>query len=67
MNSKGFNQFKSFVNAPGGTGGKKGIVPIVLGLGLLWLANQSIYYVDVGHYAIKFNKLWGGLTAARYR
>ena len=44
MNSKGFNQFKSFVNAPGGTGGKKGIIPIVLGLGLLWLANQSIYY-----------------------
>lgn len=23
--------------------------------------------VDVGHYAIKFNKLWGGLSPIRYK
>ncbi len=74
MNSKGFNQFKSFINQKGPSSGGKNILPIVLGFGLLWLAQSSIYYgsflfipVDIGHYAIKFNKLWGGLTPNRYR
>jgi len=66
MNSKGFNQFKSFVNQGGSSSGGKGFLPLVLGFGLLWLAQSSIYYVDVGHYAIKFNKLFG-LTSNRYR
>lgn len=45
MNSKHFNQFKSFVNQPGaGSGGSKGLFPILVGLGLLWLAKSSIYY-----------------------
>lgn len=64
MNNKHFNQFKSY--ASGTSGGSKGILPIVLGLGLLWLGSQSVYSVDIGHYAIKFNKIWG-ITPDRYR
>jgi hypothetical protein len=42
MNNKHFNQFKNY--ASGSTaGGSKGIVPLILGLGLLWLGSQSIY------------------------
>lgn len=44
MNSKGFNQFKSFVNQGGSSSGGKSFVPLVLGFGLLWLAQSSIYY-----------------------
>lgn len=44
MNSKGFNQFKSFVNQGGSSSGGKGLLPLVLGVGLLWLAQSSIYY-----------------------
>jgi len=31
------------------------------------MVNLSLIAVDIGHYAIKFNKLWGGLTPNRYR
>lgn len=44
MNSKGFNQFKSFVNQGGSSSGGKNFLPLVLGFGLLWLAQSSIYY-----------------------
>ncbi len=44
MNSKGFNQFKSFINQKGPSSGGKNILPLVLGFGLLWLAQSSIYY-----------------------
>ena len=45
MNNKGFNQFKSFVNqGASSAGGGKGLLPLAFGLGLLWLANSSIYY-----------------------
>ena len=76
MSKKGFNQFKSFASDNLGGSGKnlKFQLPLIAGALLLWFAGQSIYYgnhffisVDVGHYAVKFNKLWGGLTAARYR
>jgi hypothetical protein len=40
MNSKGFNQFKSYASSSGG----KGLLPLAFGLGLLWLAQSSIYY-----------------------
>ena len=43
MNNKQFNQFKSFVNQSGSAGGR-GLLPILLGLGLVWLAKSSIYY-----------------------
>ncbi len=43
MNNKHFNQFKSYVNTSGSTGGR-GLFPILVGLGLLWLAKSSIYY-----------------------
>ena len=46
----------------------------ILLCGLGYLAFNSYYYgkpslnlVDVGHYAIKFNKLTGGLTTNTYR
>jgi len=44
MNSKGFNQFKSFVNQGSSGSGGKAFLPLVLGFGLLWLAQSSIYY-----------------------
>ncbi len=44
MNSKGFNQFKSFINQKGQSSGGKNFLPLVLGFGLLWLAQSSIYY-----------------------
>lgn len=45
MNSKGFNQFRSFINQTGSPGaGGKSFLPLVLGFGLLWLAQSSIYY-----------------------
>ena len=40
MNSKGFNQFKSYASSSGG----KGLLPLAFGLGFLWLAQSSIYY-----------------------
>ncbi len=43
MSNKQFNQFKSFVNSSG-MGRGKGLLPIFVGLGLLWLAKSSIYY-----------------------
>jgi len=50
MNNKNFNQLKSFLNSSKGSTGQKGLIPIVLGLGLLWLANQSIYYGKFNFY-----------------
>jgi hypothetical protein len=44
MNNKGFNQFKSFMNKGASSAGGKGFLPLVLGFGLLWLAQSSIYY-----------------------
>jgi hypothetical protein len=44
MNSKQFNQFKSYVNQPGSSAGGRGLLPILMGLGLIWLAKSSIYY-----------------------
>ncbi len=47
MNSKGFNQFKSYASASGG----KGLLPLAFGLGFLWLAQSSIYYGTILPYS----------------
>jgi len=67
MNSKGFKNFSKGFN----TGGMKGsdpraLFPFLVFGGLAYLLKDCIYYVDVGHYAIKFNKLFG-LSPQRYR
>jgi hypothetical protein len=74
MNSKGFKGFQNMANnAAGGNPFQRFFGMSVLGLGIFLLSN-SIYYgkdkfilVDVGHYAVKWNKLWGGLNSTIYR
>ena len=69
MNSQQFQQFNNF-----GKHLKGFSLSGLLLLGFGYLALNSYYYgnfvfilVDVGHYAIKFNKLTGGLTTNIYR
>lgn len=66
MNSKGFKNFTSKGASSFGSMGPKSLIPLIAGGALLFALSQSIYYVDVGHYAIKFNK-FTGLSAQRYR
>lgn len=74
MNSKGFKNFSKGFNAANMKGSDpKAMLPLLLFGGLAYLLKDCIYYgtsfynlVDVGHYAIKFNKLFG-LSPQRYR
>ena len=60
MNSKGFSF--NFSNMGKGMSLSSGLL-----FALGYLAFNSYYYVDVGHYAIKFNKLTGSLSPEIYR
>jgi hypothetical protein len=45
MSSKGFNQFKNFLNQKtSSSGGFRGFLSIAFGFGLFFLAQSSIYY-----------------------
>lgn len=71
MNSKGFKDVNKAFKQGMGTN-PRALIPLVLGGLGLWALSSSIYYgisinilVDVGHYAIKFNK-FTGLSPQRY-
>lgn len=74
MNSKGFKNFqKGFSGSNFGGSNPRALLPILGLAGLAYLLKDCIYYgtdkiilVDVGHYAIKFNKITG-LSPQRYR
>lgn len=73
MNSKGFKNFsKGFNNSNFGSN-PRALLPLFVGGAFAYLLFKSIYYgtsivnvVDVGHYAIKFNK-FSGLSPKTYR
>jgi hypothetical protein len=68
MKGKGFGNFNKHFNNMGNAGlqNPRSIAIALLLGGLLYLGSSCVYYVDIGHYAIKFNRLFG-LSAHRYR
>lgn len=79
MNGKTFKNankhFNNFTSQMKGPNNPRSILGLLLAGCLLSVAGSCFYYgietnyylVEVGHYAIKFNRLWGGLGEKRYR
>ncbi len=79
MSGKGFGNFSknfnNFASQMKGGNSSRTILSLLLLGGLLSVGTSCFYYgiqrnyclVEVGHYAIKFNRLWGGLGKERYR
>lgn len=73
MNSKGFKNFSRNLNTNNFGSNPRALLPLAVGGALAYLLYKGIYYgktftilVDVGHFAIKFNKL-SGLSPKTYK